>query len=102
MKKFGISTANRPVECLGMAQVLDPEKILKAFALGVPFQFEHRKSGWQVKPTTGAALQNELILSERELTRLFFSAAKRDPSLEKLFSAVRLPLSLWVWGLDAA
>ncbi len=78
-----------PAEFLGLARVLDPAKLIRAFHADAQVSARSLEGGWEL------ALEGTTIpqLGEGEVAQLLLGPGAS--------SSKWLPLPVWVWGLDA-
>jgi hypothetical protein len=94
MKSLGIDYNQVPIEFLGMAKIVDPAKLLSAHYPHISVSSQVKQGKWFLE--FGASTFQGL--SSSDLVRLLLEA----PGDDIRTGGSLLPLSLWVWGLDAA
>jgi GNAT superfamily N-acetyltransferase len=91
LERFGIDSQNAQPEFLCLAQVLQPERLVKAYYPTADFSAQPKEGGFYVK-----SQQEKMELSAPQTARLIFG-----PHLEDSGRQLTVPIPLWIWGLDA-
>lgn len=86
-------SATPVTEYLALARVLDPMKVLATYDATGDLIISRQESGWRVQLPG----QESKFLTEGALSQFLFNGETEKPALLK-----NLPLSLWIWGLDAS
>lgn len=80
-------------EYFGMARVLDPQAVLQAYLPGTPVAAQKLRDGWKLQIGSDALHP----LDDSQLPWVLFG-----PERVQGISEGRLPMPLWLWGLDGA